>query len=137
MIQRLRKRLMLKSLMLSVIAASLVACSSPNVYEDLNAVTTPEPDKHELGIAFGGGGVRGFMHLGVLKALAEEGIKPDVVSGTSAGSIAAILYASGMTVEEMETAIKEISVSDLADFVVSSKGVVNGKKTLEMDKSPS
>lgn len=130
-IQRFRQKLMLKSLMLSVITASLVACSSPNVYEDLNAVTTPVLDKHQLGIAFGGGGVRGFMHLGVLKALEEEGIKPEVVSGTSAGSIAAVLYASGMSFEEMETTIEEIGILDLADFVVSSRGLVNGKKLSE------
>lgn len=122
---------MFKRLMFSVIAASLVACSSPNVYEDLNAVTTPVPDKHELGIAFGGGGVRGFMHLGVLKALEEEGVKAEVVSGTSAGSIAAVLYASGMTVEKMEAAIEEIGILDLADFVVSSRGLVNGKRLSE------
>lgn len=122
---------MLKSLLFSVIAASLVACASPNVYEDLNAIATPEPDKHELGIAFGGGGVRGFMHLGVLKALEEEGIKPGVVGGTSAGAIAATLYASGMTFEEMEAAIEEVGISDMADFVVSPKGLVNGKKLSE------
>ncbi|WP_017446446.1 patatin-like phospholipase family protein [Gayadomonas joobiniege] len=92
-IQQFGKKLMLKSLSVSTVVASLIACSSPNVYEDLNAATTPAHGKYELGIAFGGGGIRGFMHLGVLKALEEEGIKPDVVSGTSAGSIAAILYA--------------------------------------------
>lgn len=122
---------MLKSLLFSVAAASLVACASPNVYEDLNAIAPPEPDKHELGIAFGGGGVRGFMHLGVLKALEEEGIKPEVVSGTSSGAIAATLYASGMTFEEMEAAIEDIGISDMADFVVSSTGLVNGKKLSE------
>lgn len=122
---------MLKSLLFSVAAASLVACASPNVYEDLNAIAPPEPDKHELGIAFGGGGVRGFMHLGVLKALEEEGIKPEVVSGTSSGAIAATLYASGMTFEEMEAAIEDIGISDMADFVMSSTGLVNGKKLSE------
>lgn len=130
-IQRLRNKLMLKSFMLSIISASLIACSSPNVYENLNTGTTLQPGEYELGIAFGGGGVRGFMHLGVLKALEEEGIKPDVVSGTSAGSIAAILYASGMTLEEMETTIEEVGISDIADFVVPSKGLVNGKKLSE------
>ncbi|GEA58827.1 patatin-like phospholipase family protein [Vibrio comitans] len=127
-IQRFGKVLMLKSLIISATTVGLMACSSPNVYEDLNAATTPERAKHELGIAFGGGGVRGFMHLGVLKALKEEGIKPDVVSGTSAGSIAATLYASGMNLSKMEETIDEVNLSDIADFVVSSKGLVNGKR---------
>ncbi|TKG17046.1 hypothetical protein FCV81_15655 [Vibrio breoganii] len=108
-----------------------MACSSPNVYNDLNAIPSTEAHEHDLGIAFGGGGVRGFMHLGVIKALAEEGIAPDVVSGTSAGSIAATLYASGMSYEEMETSIEKVGMSDIADFVFSSKGLVNGKNLSE------
>ncbi|MBE8575465.1 patatin-like phospholipase family protein [Vibrio sp. OPT18] len=108
-----------------------MACSTPNVYNDLNAIPSTETGEHELGIAFGGGGVRGFMHLGVIKALAEEGIAPDVVSGTSAGSIAATLYASGLSYEEMELAIEKVGMSDIADFVFSSKGLVNGKNLSE------
>ncbi|BFM11121.1 hypothetical protein R50072_12740 [Simiduia litorea] len=104
-----------------------MACSSPNVYNDLNVSSPIVQSEYELGIAFGGGGVRGFMHLGVIKALEEAGIKADVVSGTSAGSIAATLYASGMSFEEMAVAIENIGMFDIADFVLSSKGLVNGK----------
>jgi NTE family protein len=49
-----------------------------------------------LGLALGGGGLRGAAHLGVLKALSDNGIKPDFISGTSAGSVAAALYLAGM-----------------------------------------
>ncbi|MEZ8858877.1 patatin-like phospholipase family protein [Vibrio sp. 10N.247.311.51] len=122
---------MLKSFILILVTLSLIACSTPNVYNDLNAIPSTETGEHELGIAFGGGGVRGFMHLGVIKALAEEGIAPDVVSGTSAGSIAATLYASGLSYEEMELAIEKVGMSDIADFVFSSKGLVNGKNLSE------
>ncbi|WP_299141259.1 patatin-like phospholipase family protein [uncultured Vibrio sp.] len=122
---------MLKSFILTLVTLSLMACSTPNVYNDLNAIPSTETGDHDLGIAFGGGGVRGFMHLGVIKALAEEGIAPDVVSGTSAGSIAATLYASGLSYEEMEIAIEKVGMSDIADFVFSSKGLVNGKNLSE------
>ncbi|CDT79222.1 putative Acyl transferase/acyl hydrolase/lysophospholipase [Vibrio coralliirubri] len=122
---------MLKSFIVTLVTLSLMACSTPNVYNDLNAIPSTEMGEHELGIAFGGGGVRGFMHLGVIKALAEEGIAPDVVSGTSAGSIAATLYASGLSYEEMEIAIEKVGMSDIADFVFSSKGLVNGKNLSE------
>ncbi|WP_248640751.1 patatin-like phospholipase family protein [Vibrio crassostreae] len=122
---------MLKSFIVTLVTLSLMACSTPNVYNDLNAIPSTETGEHELGIAFGGGGVRGFMHLGVIKALAEEGIAPDVVSGTSAGSIAATLYASGLSYEEMEIAIEKVGMSDIADFVFSSKGLVNGKNLSE------
>lgn len=50
----------------------------------------------KLGLALGGGGLKGAAHLGVLKTLDEHGIIPDIIVGTSAGSIAAALYGSGM-----------------------------------------
>lgn len=49
-----------------------------------------------VGIAFSGGGAKGFSHIGVLMAFERCGIKPDIMSGVSAGSIAAVLYAAGL-----------------------------------------
>jgi len=49
-----------------------------------------------LGLALGGGGLKGAAHLGVLRTLQENGIKPDLIVGTSAGSIAAVLYSAGL-----------------------------------------
>lgn len=46
-----------------------------------------------IGIALSGGGIRGVAHAGVLKALEEHNIKPEIISGTSSGSIIASLYA--------------------------------------------
>jgi len=53
-----------------------------------------------IGIALGGGGVRGFAHLGVLKALEEKGIRPDIISGVSAGALVGAFIASGYTHEK-------------------------------------
>ncbi len=53
------------------------------------------------GVAFSGGGARGFSHIGVMNAFKQFGIVPNVISGVSAGSIAAVLYAAGLTTEEM------------------------------------
>lgn len=53
--------------------------------------------RYKLGLALSGGGAKGAAHCGVLQALDEYGIVPDIVSGTSAGSIAAALYASGVS----------------------------------------
>lgn len=61
------------------------------------------------GLALSGGGTRGAAHVGVLKALAEEDLLPDAVAGTSAGSIVAGLYASGMKISEMEAAVLSLS----------------------------
>ncbi len=65
--------------------------------------------KPVLGIALGGGGVRGFAHIGVLKALRSEGIEIDCLSGTSMGGIIAALTACGLSVEEIEDTAKRVS----------------------------
>jgi NTE family protein len=49
----------------------------------------------KLGIALSGGGIRGIAHAGVLKGLEDNGIKVEIVGGTSAGSLIASLYAMG------------------------------------------
>ena len=55
----------------------------------------------KIGIALGGGGVRGFAHLGILKVLAEEGIPVDVITGTSLGSIIAGMYAANPEINKV------------------------------------
>ena len=55
-----------------------------------------------FGLALSGGGIRGVAHIGVLKALEEEGLVPSWISGTSAGSIVAGLYAYGYSIQELE-----------------------------------
>jgi len=57
--------------------------------------------KYKTGLVLSGGGARGFAHLGVLKALNEAGIYPDVISGTSAGALVGVLYADGYTPEDI------------------------------------
>ncbi|MBO4382153.1 MAG: patatin-like phospholipase family protein [Bacteroidales bacterium] len=57
--------------------------------------------KYPLGIAFSGGGAKAAAHCGALQALKEYGIKPDVMSGTSAGALVAVLYSSGYSPKQM------------------------------------
>lgn len=84
-----------------------------------------------LGLAFGGGGVRGFMHLGVIKALEEAGMRAQVVTGTSAGAIAAVLYGSGARYAEIEKAVLELREWDLADLTFNRNGFVKGEALAE------
>jgi NTE family protein len=56
---------------------------------------------YKTGLVLSGGGARGFAHLGVIKALNEYGIFPEVISGTSAGAIVGSLYADGYSPEEI------------------------------------
>lgn len=57
--------------------------------------------KYKTGLVLSGGGARGFAHLGVLQALNEAGIYPDVIAGTSAGALVGVLYADGYSPEEI------------------------------------
>lgn len=69
--------------------------------------------KVKVGIAFGGGGARGFSHLGVIKALEEYGIKFDYVAGTSAGSLIGAFYAAGYSYSQMYEIAKNVRTKDI------------------------
>ena len=74
--------------------------------------------KAKIGIAFGGGGARGFTHIGVIKALEEHGLKFDHISGTSAGSIVGAAWACGKTWKEMYEIAKEMRKKDIRTNVI-------------------
>ncbi len=65
-------------------------------------------DRPKIGLALSGGGARGMAHVGVLKALEEKRIPIDYIAGTSMGSIVGGLYATGMSPEDLEWAIKSV-----------------------------
>lgn len=69
--------------------------------------------KVKLGLALGGGGVRGIGHIGALKALEELGLTFDYIAGTSAGSIVGALYASGLSSKEIEEITYSLKVRDI------------------------
>lgn len=83
-----------------------------------------EGKQHKLGLVLSGGGARGLAHLGVIKAMEEYGIKPDIIAGTSAGAIAGALIASGHTAEECLTFFQNRKVLDFARFTVSKMGLM-------------
>jgi NTE family protein len=65
--------------------------------------------QRKIGLVLSGGGARGIAHIGALRALEEAGIRIDMISGTSAGSIAGALYAHGYSPDDMLRIIKEIN----------------------------
>lgn len=69
--------------------------------------------KYKIGLAFGGGGARGFSHVGAIKAFEEFGLKFDYISGTSVGSIFGAAYANGMGYEELYKICKGVKTSDI------------------------
>ena len=81
-----------------------------------------EKRKYATGLALSGGGARGFAHIGALKALEEAGIKPDIISGVSAGSIIGVLYADGYSPEEMIEIFSSVKFSDLVEITIPRSG---------------
>lgn len=79
----------------------------------------------KIGLALSGGGARGFAHVGVLKALVENSIPIDMISGTSAGSFVGGAFASGLSVEEIIEIGKKIGWLGVAGFSYSPRGLLS------------
>ncbi|CAN5586495.1 patatin-like phospholipase family protein [soil metagenome] len=81
--------------------------------------------RKKIGLALSGGAARGFAHLGVMKAFAENNIPIDFVAGTSAGSFAGGALASGASVEEIIEMSRKISWFRMTGFSFSPKGFLS------------
>ena len=113
-----------RTLTLALLASGLLAaCQTPPVaaptivLPDLPPEPAPPPPKPpRIGLALGGGAARGFAHIGVIQALEEHRIQPDLVVGTSAGSLVAALYASGMSGAAMAELARTMDASEITDW---------------------
>lgn len=107
---------------LALTGTVLTACVSPK-----SVIATPQkPPK--LALVLGGGGAKGFAHVGVIKVLEKNGIKPDLIVGTSSGSLVGSLYASGKSASDIEDIALHVSNDDLLDYTLSKQGVIEGVK---------
>ena len=77
------------------------------------AKAQPEQRKPKIALCLGGGGARGFAHLGALKAFEEDGFDFDMCAGTSVGSLVGAFYCAGLPVEQMIAYSHEIDVKDV------------------------
>ena len=110
----------------------LFGCASapptPPVVTPTVSVAIPKtPPK--IGLALGGGAARGFAHVGVIQVLEEAGITPVLVTGTSAGSLVAALYASGKNGAQLQKVAETIEESTIADWTLPffGRGVLRGE----------
>lgn len=107
---------------------------SPTLIESMPMVIKPVlvPAKKAtplvIGLALGGGAAKGFAHVGVIRALEENGIKAQIVTGTSAGSLVGSLYAYGYTPDQLKQISYQLDELNLADFTFSSNGVIKGNR---------
>jgi NTE family protein len=95
-------------------------------------VSLPKPARPvKIGLALGGGAARGFAHIGVIKALEAQGIVPDIVVGTSAGSVVGALYAAGnngYALHKLALEMDEATISDWSlPLFAKASGVLKGE----------
>ncbi|MBP7700478.1 patatin-like phospholipase family protein [Candidatus Woesebacteria bacterium] len=84
--------------------------------------------KQKIGLALGSGGLRGFAHIGVIKALVESDIKIDVITGTSSGAVIGGFYALTKDIKWVEDIFMNLKLNDLATFsdVALRSGIIKG-----------
>lgn len=120
----LRRRLLTAAggLLLGACTTPVVTPPAPPPLEPRRVVRPPR-----VGVALGGGAARGFAHIGVLQVLEEQGIRPDLVVGTSAGSVVGALYAAGKTPTELATMAMSLDESLITDWVFPSRSLLKGE----------
>ena len=116
---------LLRFSMLGILGVFISACQSlPSVTKTV----APIEKQPKVALVLGGGGAKGFAHIGVIKALEENGITPTLVVGTSVGSLIGSLYASGYNAKQLERLALSTSDSELTDFTLSNQGFIEGIK---------
>lgn len=107
---------------------ALGSLAGAGVSQAQNATTAPAAARPRVALVLGGGSARGFAHVGVIKALEQNGIRPDMVVGTSAGSLVGAFYAAGYTPTQMEEVALRIRDAEVVDLVSGSKrGMISGE----------
>jgi NTE family protein len=90
-------------------------------------VVVAAPRRPRIGLALGGGAARGFAHIGVIQALEENGFAPDLVVGTSAGSLVAALFASGKNGRDLAAIADAMDETAFADWSYPGRGLIRGE----------
>jgi NTE family protein len=114
---------------LHVLSAGLLALAGCQTAPVATRPAPPKPPARppRIGLALGGGAARGFAHIGVIQVLEEAGIRPDMVVGTSAGSLVAALYASGKNGAELARLALTMDESAITDWAFPGRGLIRGE----------
>lgn len=87
---------------------------------------------YKIGIALSGGGARGIVHIGVLEALHKYGIRPEIISGASAGALVGVFYAAGMEPLQILELVKSNKVVKMFKWQLPSNGLIDIEKILSL-----
>ena len=127
---------MFRKIAAAVIVLLLAGCATFALPTQLERMPKSVPVPAEIAgktrwaLALSGGSARGFAHIGVLRVLDEAGLKPDLIVGTSAGAIVGSLYASGLSVQQVEAAVRAMDRSLFNDVVLPSLIILPGENGL-------
>jgi NTE family protein len=114
---------------LLTLVLGMTACTTPTVQPSKPTPTAVAKAREPvIALALGGGGAKGFAHIGAIKVLESHGIKPQIVTGTSAGSFVGSLYASGKTAYQLQEVALTLEESDIRDLTFSKQGFLIGQK---------
>lgn len=93
-----------------------------------------QPDSGGIGIALGGGLARGFSHIGVLRVLERNGIRPTIIAGTSIGALVGACYLSGkmQDLEDWARSLTRRKILSYVDIKIRSAGLIGGKKLFQL-----
>ena len=112
-------------------ALGLVGCASVKPPDPAPTPAPPAAEKKvlHLGLALGSGAARGFAHVGVIQVLEEAGIQPELVVGTSAGSLVAALYASGKNAGQLQRVAETMEEAEITDWMmpILNRGALRGE----------
>ncbi|MBQ7389118.1 MAG: patatin-like phospholipase family protein [Paludibacteraceae bacterium] len=84
--------------------------------------------KYKVGLSLSGGGAKGLAHIGVLQAMEDIGLKPDIIAGVSAGSIVGALYADGLSPKEILNVFEDSTLIKFLDVSSPRKGFLSANK---------
>ncbi len=96
-----------------------VSIADPPRFEPVRPFISGRPS---VALVLSGGSARAFAHIGVIKVLEEAGIEPDIIVGTSAGSLVAVAYAAGLDARQLVAAARRLDAALLGDFTIPNLG---------------
>jgi NTE family protein len=115
-----------RALLLCLVAA-VASCVPPDVPpERLPRFEKPQGPRPQVALVLGSGGPRGFAHIGVLKVLEEAGVRPDLIVGSSVGSMVGALYAYGMSAADLERLAYQINVMEFFELSMLRGNLASG-----------